>query len=72
MRLGDNDFTRSPLEPTLVPFCVQCGTSMWLIQIEDFPGRSRRTYHCPDCLHDTTIMMDYGLNMRECIPAEVD
>ena len=28
---------------------------MWVIRIEDFPGRNRRTYECPECLRKTVI-----------------
>jgi hypothetical protein len=58
------------MEPAQAPTCMKCRTSMWVVQIEDFPGRSRRTYQCPDCLQNTTT--ERGLNMRECIAAEVD
>jgi hypothetical protein len=44
---------------------------MWVIQIEDFPARSRRTYQCPDCLDNTTMMIERGLNMRECASTEL-
>jgi DNA-directed RNA polymerase subunit RPC12/RpoP len=43
------------LEPTDVPVCPKCGTSMWLIHIEDDLGRNRRAYECPGCGHKTTI-----------------
>jgi len=46
MRLVDRDDIRRSLEPTHVPLCVKCGTSMWTIQIEDFADQGRRTYEC--------------------------
>ena len=65
MRLVDRDDIRRSLEPTQVPLCVKCGTSMWTIQIEDFADQGRRTYECPECLYNTTIITGGPVNMRE-------
>jgi DNA-directed RNA polymerase subunit RPC12/RpoP len=57
--MGDSKVTPRSLEPTKVPVCAECGTSMWVIRIEDDISRNLRTYYCPDCGYRTTIVVKH-------------
>jgi DNA-directed RNA polymerase subunit RPC12/RpoP len=52
-----HEFSQRGLDPAQVPICTKCGTSMWVIRIEDLSGRNRRTYECPECFHRTVIVI---------------
>jgi len=42
------------------PACPRCGTSMMLARIEpDSPGHDRRTFECPNCDHERTVVVEF-------------
>ena len=42
------------------PACSACGVEMWLVTIEsDRPDYDRRTFECPRCQHEESILVKY-------------
>jgi len=43
------------------PACPQCGHRMMLARIEpDSPGYDRRSFECPDCGHERTVIVEFN------------
>jgi tRNA(Ile2) C34 agmatinyltransferase TiaS len=57
--------SQSHLDPDPVdivdrPVCPRCGTHMWLLVIEpDSPGHDRRTFQCPECEYEKSVVVRY-------------
>lgn len=52
--------TDSHLVPSPRPVCLECGISMWLVQIEPVkPYHGQQTFRCPSCDAVQTAIVRY-------------
>ena len=55
--------TRSQIVPTdfmEYPICPKCRIQMWQFVVEpDEPDQHRRTFQCPECEYEETVMLNY-------------
>jgi transcription elongation factor Elf1 len=59
--MAQSQFTQSSPQIGEGPNCPKCGAQTWLAHIEpDEPDHDRRTFECPRCQHERTVVVKYA------------
>jgi hypothetical protein len=58
--MRQSQFAPDPIDIVDNPVCPRCETQMWLVIIEpDTTDHDRRTFQCPECEHEETVVVRY-------------